>query len=144
LIENQKLGLPASRPEILHPESFARNKMQNAMMTFHTNIHFCPSPVPAPVDDYRTRTGDETALLKPPAALPVPKDQCPDCNARGRMIPAEKAATICQCSRRTIYRWIEEGALHFRELPDGTVLVCGVTLTAKLELLEDATGHLPS
>jgi hypothetical protein len=35
------------------------------------------------------------------------------------MITAEKAAAICQCSRRLIYRRIDEGSLHFRELPDG-------------------------
>ncbi len=67
---------------------------------------------------------------------------CGDCQAGGLMIPVEKAAVVCQCSRRLIYRWIEKGALHFRELPDGAVLVCGVTLAAKLEQLEDATGAL--
>jgi hypothetical protein len=125
--------------------------MYNSTMVSHPKTHHRPitlapiaevAPVAA-VDYYQTRTGDETTLLKPPAAPLIPADQCAACQARGGMIPAEKAATICQCRRRTIYRWIEEGVLHFRELPDGTVLVCGATLMAKLEQLEDATGRLP-
>ena len=49
------------------------------------------------------------------------------------MLTAERAATLCQCSRRKIYHWIEEGHLHFVELADGTVLVCGKTLAKKIE-----------
>lgn len=113
--------------------------MQNLMASSYRQVA---------LDHYQTRTGDETAMLAQ-AGAPVmtatptaPIDQCTECNANGRMITAEKAATVCQCSRRMIYRWIEEGALHFREMPDGTVLVCGVTLSAKLEQLEGATGVL--
>ena len=112
--------------------------MQSSMI-FHTDAHY----LPALLDQYQTRTGDETALVTPSSAPTLPTDQCAECNAKGRLITAEKAAAICQCSRRTIYRWIEEGALHFRELPDGVVLVCGATLTAKLEQLEGATSALP-
>lgn len=96
-----------------------------------------------PADVYQTRTGDETALLLPSSAPTLPTDRCLECDVASRMISAEKAAIVCQCSRRVIYRWIEEGALHFRELPDGLVLVCGATLTARLEQLENATGLLP-
>lgn len=113
--------------------------MQNSMVSPYRQVA---------LDHYQTRTGDETALLAQVSAPAMtanptaPLDQCPECEAKGRMITAEKAATVCQCSRRLIYRWIEEGALHFREMPDGAVLVCGVTLSAKLEQLEDATGML--
>ena len=121
--------------------------MLNSMTTSHTNTHYRS----ASRDMYQTCTGDQTALL--PASAPVPPPVaaktpatssvcCADCEAGGQMVTAEKAAIICQCSRRLIYRWIEEGSLHFRELPDGSVLVCGVTLTAKLEQLDDATGYL--
>jgi len=29
---------------------------------------------------------------------------------------------------RAIYTRVERGALHFKELPDGTLLVCGMSL----------------
>ncbi|HMV06737.1 MAG TPA: hypothetical protein PKA30_14465 [Accumulibacter sp.] len=114
------------------------------MLTTYSNAHHYS----APRDLYQTCTGDETALL--PATMPMPVTMvgaashslCVGCVSEGQMISAEKAAVVCQCSRRLIYRWIEEGSLHYRELPDGTVLVCAVTLVAKMEYLEDTTGAL--
>lgn len=67
---------------------------------------------------------------------------CAICGPGARMLVAEKAAMICQCSRRIIYRWIEEGALHFTELADRSVLVCGHSLAAKLEESEASTASL--
>jgi len=121
--------------------------MLNSMITLHTNTYCHPTSR----DLFQTCTGDKTALLPTPAPAPAsaapgilatPANQCADCGVGGQMITAEKAAAICQCSRRLIYRWIDEGSLHFRELPDGSVLVCGVTLASKLDQLEDATGFL--
>jgi hypothetical protein len=121
--------------------------MLNSMIASHTNTYSRPTPR----DLYQTCTGDKTALLPVPAPAPATtaaetsatsNGYCAECEAGGQMIPAEKAAIICQCSRRLIYRWIEEGSLHFRELPDGAVLVCGVTLATKLEQLEESTGYL--
>jgi hypothetical protein len=113
--------------------------MQNVMATTLTNRHSCPTLN----DLYQTRTDGQTALLPLPAlAFATAANQCTECVAGGQMISAERAAVICQCSRRLIYRWVEEGALHFRELPNRTVLICGVTLAAKLEQLEGATELL--
>ena len=65
-----------------------------------------------------------------PAAnlLPAKKDSpsnpfcCETCGQNGHrnigMISAERAANICQCSRLKIYRWIDEGDLHYVELPE--------------------------
>jgi hypothetical protein len=50
-----------------------------------------------------------------------------------RMIAAEEAAIIGRISRRVIYRWIDIGALHFIETPEGEVLVCGSSLSGKLD-----------
>ncbi|HKQ77935.1 MAG TPA: hypothetical protein VJ810_29830 [Blastocatellia bacterium] len=61
--------------------------------------------------------------------------ECLICGEEVKMIAAEKAATICRCSRRKIYRLIEEGALHFFEIPDGEVLVCGRSLSQKMDEL---------
>ncbi len=58
------------------------------------------------------------------------------------MISAERAATLCLCSRRKIYRWIDEGDLHFKEFPDGAVLVCGRSLAKKIEELNVTTNQL--
>ena len=118
--------------------------MLNSMLITHTNLHSCSTLS----DQYQTRTGDENSFLSVRAPLSAttvsasPAIHCAGCDTGGLMISAERAATICQCSRRLIYRWIDEGSLHFRELPDGAVLVCGVTLAAKLEQLENATGVL--
>ncbi len=67
---------------------------------------------------------------------------CRICGEDVKMIAAEKAATICHCSRRKIYRWIEEGDLHFFETPDGEVLVCGRSLSRKMDELDSITDRL--
>ena len=66
---------------------------------------------------------------------------CLICGEEVKMIAAEKAATVCQCSRRKIYRWIEEGDLHFFEMPDGEVLVCGRSLSQKMDELDSRTDR---
>jgi hypothetical protein len=67
---------------------------------------------------------------------------CRICGENVNMIAAEKAATNCHCSRRKIYRWIEEGDLHFFETPDGEVLVCGRSLSRKMDELDSITDRL--
>jgi len=67
---------------------------------------------------------------------------CRICGENVKMIAAEKAAIICHCSRRKIYRWIEEGHLHFFETPDGEVLVCGRSLSRKMDELDSITDKL--
>jgi hypothetical protein len=67
--------------------------------------------------------------------------ECLTCGEEVKMIAAEKAAAICQCSRRRIYRWIEEGDLHFFEMPDGEVLVCGRSLSQKMDELDSRTDR---
>ncbi|MDX2031371.1 MAG: hypothetical protein SF339_11910 [Blastocatellia bacterium] len=87
----------------------------------------------------------EPAATRPMAALrtqPESPGVCLICREEVRMIPAEKAATICQCSRRSIYRWIENGDLHFVEKADGEVLICGSSLSKKIDSLDGETGRL--
>ena len=67
---------------------------------------------------------------------------CRICGEDVKMISAEKAATLCHCSRRKIYRWIEEGDLHFIETPDGEALVCGRSLSRKMDELDSITDRL--
>jgi hypothetical protein len=67
---------------------------------------------------------------------------CAICGEDAQLIVAEKAAAISRLSRRVIYRWIESGALHFIETPDGEVLVCGSSLVRTLDEQDYATSHL--
>jgi hypothetical protein len=67
---------------------------------------------------------------------------CPICREEVGMILAEKAAVVCQCSRRRIYRWIEDGDLHYTETADGEVMVCGRSLAQKMDELDCTTNRL--
>jgi len=53
---------------------------------------------------------------------------CAECSAEVWMITPTQAAVIAEVSSRTIYRWIEEGKLHFTESL-GVLLVCDTSLT---------------
>jgi len=44
------------------------------------------------------------------------------------MLPPDEAANVAGVSTRVIYTRIEAGSLHFNELPDGRLLVCGPSL----------------
>jgi hypothetical protein len=104
------------------------------------------------VDIYQTNLLFETNLMTRPVvdkmvASEIPQSynevpaECLICGEKVKMIAAEKAATVCQCSRRKIYRWIEEGDLHFFETPDGEVLVCGRSLSQKMDELDSRTDR---
>lgn len=100
------------------------------MASYQTNLLYetiCEKP---PVKPLAGKAGQETPGV------------CLICREEVRMIPAEKAATICQCSRRNIYRWIENGDLHFVEKVDGEVLICGSSLSKKIDSLDSETGRL--
>lgn len=49
---------------------------------------------------------------------------CQDCGTSVKWITPEEAAALAQKGPRHIYRWIEMGKIHFRETPEGLVLVC--------------------
>jgi len=102
---------------------------------------------------YQTNLLYETNLMTRPgvdimASSEIPQSyievptECLICGEEVKMIAAEKAATVCQCSRRMIYRWIEEGDLHFFEMPDGEVMVCGRSLSQKMDELDYRTDRL--
>lgn len=40
------------------------------------------------------------------------------------MIAPEQAAVVAHVPVRMIYRWVEAAAIHYKELPNGSVLVC--------------------
>ncbi len=51
-------------------------------------------------------------------------ERCAACDCEVNMLPIEMAAKAAVVSPRTLYRWVEQGRVHFRELGDGTVLIC--------------------
>jgi len=53
---------------------------------------------------------------------------CDPCGAESLMLTPDAAAGLAGVTTRAIYTRVERGALHFCELPDGTLLVCGPSL----------------
>ena len=49
---------------------------------------------------------------------------CAQCAAKVGMTTADEAAAVAGVNARTLYRWIENGKVHFRETTEGRVLVC--------------------
>jgi len=56
---------------------------------------------------------------------------CTDCTTPdGIMLPPDHAALLSHVPTRVIYRLVETGSIHYREKPDGSLLVCVRTLVA--------------
>ena len=49
---------------------------------------------------------------------------CAACGAMVQMVTAEQSALLAGVTTRAIYRWVEEGRLHFTETEAGGLLVC--------------------
>ena len=50
---------------------------------------------------------------------------CEGCGGESPMLTPREAAVLAGLTTRLIYARVEEGALHFNELTDGTLLICG-------------------
>ena len=55
---------------------------------------------------------------------------CFECGAEAGMLQPDEAAMLARASLRTIYRWVEEGRVHFTETPDGRLSICLNSLPA--------------
>jgi hypothetical protein len=53
---------------------------------------------------------------------------CGPCGAESQMLTPDAAAELAGVTTRTIYVRVEGGELHFKELPDGTLLICRPSL----------------
>ena len=53
---------------------------------------------------------------------------CPICAREAEFVTPQEAAAIASVTARTIYRWLENGKLHFLEMPGGELLVCAQSL----------------
>ena len=55
-------------------------------------------------------------------SLPVLCHMCS--TAEAVMLAPEHAAAVAGVPVRRIYGWVEAGVIHYRELPDGSLVVC--------------------
>ena len=55
---------------------------------------------------------------------------CPTCTESSGMITPDEAAALRGVSTRVIYRWLEDGAVHFIETDKGELFICLKTLVA--------------
>lgn len=46
------------------------------------------------------------------------------------MITPDEAAALCEVSTRTVYRWLEQGSIHFSETEAGSLFICLRSLAA--------------
>ena len=53
---------------------------------------------------------------------------CAECPDQPEMLTAGEAASLCGHSLRAVFRLVEAGLIHFRELPGGELFVCPATL----------------
>ena len=59
-----------------------------------------------------------------------PQEKCGKCAEPSGMITPDEAAAVCEVSTRTVYRWLEGGAIHFSETAAGGLLICLSSLAA--------------
>lgn len=57
---------------------------------------------------------------------------CPDCGTT--MVTADEAAEIFGISQRSIFQLVEGGSVHFTEVQNGELMICGNSLRAVLDM----------
>jgi hypothetical protein len=67
--------------------------------------------------------------------------RCSRCGREVVMLTAEAAAVTVGATRREVYRWVEQDALHFQETTTGEVFLCSVSLE---RLRRGPTAHQKS
>ena len=67
-------------------------------------------------------------VVKRPAQQ-SPEIICAACPGEARMLTPQQAATQAGVSDRTVYRWVDEGLIHFLETAEGSLFVCLAPLT---------------
>ena len=66
-----------------------------------------------------------------------PQKSCDRCTEPSGMITPDEAAALCEVSTRTIYQWLELGAIHFSETASEGLLICLSSLAARNISLSD-------
>lgn len=61
-----------------------------------------------------------------------PPSLCDECAERhSMMLSPEQAANVTEIPERLIYQWVEAGAIHFKETPNGKLKVCIKSLLSR-------------
>jgi len=55
---------------------------------------------------------------------------CSACSRQVEMLNVDEAAIFARVNSRTIFHWIESGALHSSETPEGLLLICPRSLNS--------------
>ena len=59
---------------------------------------------------------------------------CEECSARDAiLLSPEQASTVTDIPERLIYQWVEAGAIHYKEAPNGKLTVCVKTLVSRMQ-----------
>lgn len=64
----------------------------------------------------------EFYVIRTSGSLPALCGECETADAI--MVAAEQAAAVAHVPVRMIYRWVETAVIHYKEAPDGSMLVC--------------------
>jgi hypothetical protein len=68
---------------------------------------------------------------------------CPECaSGDAIMVAAEQAAVVAHVPVRMIYRWVETAVVHFKELPNGSLVVCLKSLPTTAHLVTSSQLHI--
>ena len=69
--------------------------------------------------------------------------KCERCNKQTEMVPVDVAASLARVSPRTIFRWIEDGELHFVETASGRLLICLDSIPSPVSASFEAQNKRP-
>ena len=64
----------------------------------------------------------EFYVIRTSGSLPALCGECGTGDAI--MVAAEQAAVVASVPVRLIYRWVETAVVHYKEAPDGSIVVC--------------------
>lgn len=70
----------------------------------------------------------EFYVIRTSGSLPALCGECRTDDAI--MVAAEQAAVVAHVPVRMIYRWVETAVIHYKEAPDGSMMVCLKSLPA--------------
>ena len=72
----------------------------------------------------------EFYVIRTSGSLPALCGECGTGDAI--MVAAEQAAAVASVPVRLIYRWVETAVIHYKEAPDGSIMVCLKSLPVRV------------
>ncbi|MFN7929577.1 MAG: hypothetical protein U0Y68_16850 [Blastocatellia bacterium] len=68
----------------------------------------------------------ETFVIRP--ARHEQRPRCSQCSGAETMLTPGEAARLAGVSQRIVFRWLDQGEIHFCETPEGDVYLCAACL----------------